>query len=206
VCATLFYGLICNHPFHDANKRTALLALLYHLQKLSLCLTLPQKRIEDFTVEVAARGLNRYARYKKIAEKNLEFSDVIFIGDYLSRNTRRIERDDHIVTYKQLASILARYGLYFDSARANQLDILRYEERRGMFGLGKLERVKVRVGQIGFHGWTKQVSKTDIRRLRRLAKLDFDHGVDSAAFYDGLDPMQSLLASYQEPLRRLAFR
>ena len=32
VCATLFYGLVKNHAFHDGNKRTALLTLLSHLQ------------------------------------------------------------------------------------------------------------------------------------------------------------------------------
>jgi hypothetical protein len=29
ICATLFYGLIKNHPFHDANKRTAFFSILY---------------------------------------------------------------------------------------------------------------------------------------------------------------------------------
>lgn len=29
--AALFHGLICNHPFHNGNKRTALLALLVFL-------------------------------------------------------------------------------------------------------------------------------------------------------------------------------
>ena len=34
-CATLFYGLIKNHPFHGCNKRTALLTALYYLAKLN---------------------------------------------------------------------------------------------------------------------------------------------------------------------------
>jgi death-on-curing family protein len=32
-CATLLYGLVMNHPFHDANKRTALLVVLSLLQR-----------------------------------------------------------------------------------------------------------------------------------------------------------------------------
>lgn len=31
ICATLFYGLVKDHAFHDGNKRTALLTLLYQL-------------------------------------------------------------------------------------------------------------------------------------------------------------------------------
>ena len=34
VCATLLFGLIKNHPFHDANKRTAFLTSILHLQKV----------------------------------------------------------------------------------------------------------------------------------------------------------------------------
>ena len=34
ICATLMFGLIKNHPFHDANKRTAFLVSMLHLQKL----------------------------------------------------------------------------------------------------------------------------------------------------------------------------
>src|SRR5690349_4043586 len=33
-CATLLFGLVKDHPFHDANKRTALLVALYQLSKL----------------------------------------------------------------------------------------------------------------------------------------------------------------------------
>ena len=41
-CATLFYGLIKDHPFHDANKRTAFLSALYHLHKMGRCPTVSQ--------------------------------------------------------------------------------------------------------------------------------------------------------------------
>src|SRR5262245_60894950 len=33
ICATLLYGLVKNHPFHDANKRTAFLCALLHLYR-----------------------------------------------------------------------------------------------------------------------------------------------------------------------------
>ncbi|MBD2958424.1 type II toxin-antitoxin system death-on-curing family toxin, partial [Burkholderia pseudomallei] len=31
--ATLCYGICCNHPFHNGNKRTALVAMLSHLDR-----------------------------------------------------------------------------------------------------------------------------------------------------------------------------
>ena len=60
LCATLFYGLIKNHPFHDANKRTALLVLLYHINKIGLTINAPQRDFESFTVNVASNNLEIY--------------------------------------------------------------------------------------------------------------------------------------------------
>jgi death-on-curing protein len=31
--ATLTFGLCCNHPFHNGNKRTALISMIAHLEK-----------------------------------------------------------------------------------------------------------------------------------------------------------------------------
>jgi prophage maintenance system killer protein len=36
--ATLLYGVCLDHPFHNGNKRTALVAMLVHLDKNHLCL------------------------------------------------------------------------------------------------------------------------------------------------------------------------
>ena len=51
--ATLFFGLIKNHPFHDANKRTAFLSLLFQLSAAGWTPAVAEKIVEDFTVEVA---------------------------------------------------------------------------------------------------------------------------------------------------------
>lgn len=45
LAATLFFGLIKNHPFHDANKRTALLIALYQLEMQQSCGECPAERI-----------------------------------------------------------------------------------------------------------------------------------------------------------------
>src|SRR4030095_6384084 len=34
--ATLTYGICCNHPFHNGNKRTALVSMLCHLDRNNL--------------------------------------------------------------------------------------------------------------------------------------------------------------------------
>ena len=98
-CATLMFGLIMNHPFHDANKRTALLSVLSLLHRKKHIITLQQKKLDSLVVAVAANDLQLYfgkdARYKKslqlISKSNAD-ETVRILADFLRRNTRY--RDD----------------------------------------------------------------------------------------------------------------
>ena len=59
IAANLLYGLIKDHPFHDANKRTAFLSTLYYLFTKGCVPTVSQKHYEDFTVEIADDKLGK---------------------------------------------------------------------------------------------------------------------------------------------------
>jgi death-on-curing protein len=59
ICATLMFGLIKNHPFHDANKRTAFLSSILHLQKIGRTPTVTGQEYEDFTVAIAEDDLEK---------------------------------------------------------------------------------------------------------------------------------------------------
>ncbi len=48
----LFESLAKNHPFHNANKRTAFLALIQFLAYNGFQFTMSQKQAEDFVVDV----------------------------------------------------------------------------------------------------------------------------------------------------------
>lgn len=50
--AALFASLGQNHPFHNANKRTAFTALVIFLSYNSLCFKMDVKKAEDFTVDM----------------------------------------------------------------------------------------------------------------------------------------------------------
>lgn len=209
VCATLFYGLIKNHPFHDANKRTAFLSLIYHLETLKLCPTISQRELEDFAVEVAENKLSKYKRYKDIEKKVSDKNDapVLYISHFIKRNTREIDRKHYAVTYGRLKAILNRFGYDLQNPQNGFIDVVRTEERRKIFNiLGPKENVNVKVTQIGFPGWKTQVSKGAIKKVRQRTKLTDDRGVDSQTFYKGEDPIAILVSIYQEPLRHLAGR
>lgn len=57
-CATLFFGLIRSHPFHDANKRTAFLCALWQLRHGGRVPTVAPEAYEDLTVRVAEHALD----------------------------------------------------------------------------------------------------------------------------------------------------
>lgn len=50
--SALFQSLVLNHPFYNANKRTALMALHYFLEKNDRELNPNDKEIEDFIVSI----------------------------------------------------------------------------------------------------------------------------------------------------------
>lgn len=67
-CATLTYGIIKNHSFHNGNKRAGLLALIKHLyvNGYVLCPSLNSDEIYEFLVSIADSKLQEFSyKYKK---------------------------------------------------------------------------------------------------------------------------------------------
>lgn len=102
---------------------------------------------------------------------------------------------------------MKKHGFFLEDPRHNHIEVFRYEERRsGIFIFSKKETVRVHLGRIGFPSWGKEVGRATLNHVREMTGLTAKHGCDNAAFFDGLDPMQSLIATYNEPLMRLAYR
>ena len=56
--ATLAFGLCCDHPFHNGNKRTALVALLVHLDKNRLSLAgVPDDELFKLMLSIAQHDI-----------------------------------------------------------------------------------------------------------------------------------------------------
>ncbi|MBW0144034.1 hypothetical protein [Sphingomicrobium clamense] len=122
-----------------------------------------------------------------------EDADVMYIAHYIRATTRQSDRKDYIVTYRELDTILKRFGFKLDNPHHNTIDVVEAESGR-------------RVCNIGCHGMSKQVAKPVIKYVRTETGLDLLNGCDSGAFFKGEDPLNNLLAKYYEPLERLAFR
>ena len=203
--ATLMFGLVRNHAFHDANKRTAFLSTAHFLLKNRLLLTKSEQELEDFTVEIAEKNLGKYRRYRDYCKNGENDPEVRYISWYLRKNSRRSENTFHTITYSDLDTILKSFDCFLSEPSGNRISVNKRIKRRRFLGKGHKEEV-VRVCRIGFPGWSKQVSKGDIKYLRNELGLTQENGIDSAAFYKNADNIRGLIASYEGALRRLAFR
>jgi len=204
IASTLFYGLIKDHPFHDANKRTAFLTLLYHLQLFRLTPTVAQRDLENLTVDIADNRLSKFKRYNELTRKS-EDPEVEFIAHFLRRNTREIDKRYYIITYRQLKGILNRFGYDLVNPLGNTIDVVKIGEGRSSFH-GDDWPVGSRVTQVGFPGWSSQVNQGAIATVRKQTKLTYEDGVDSTTFFRDEEPIDCLIAEYNEPLKRLAER
>jgi len=201
VSATLFFGLIKNHPFHDANKRTALLTALYQLQCHGRIVSSAQKEFEDLAVRVAEGRLDVYPGFRD--QRNRADAEVLFVAAFFRRKTRDIDKREFKVTYRQLAQILNRHGFQFGDSHDNRIDIVKEIQEKKLFGL-KRQTVLKRVATMGFRDWGTDVSMKDLRAVRLATGLIPEKGYDTTVLTQNLNPMETLIAEYAAPLRRLA--
>ena len=93
------------------------------------------------------------------------------------------------------------------NAKGNYIDVIRIDFKPKYLGiLGPQVRTETRLAQIGFPGWKRQVNNSALRTVRAATDLTPENGVDSQVFFQGTDPLHSLIDRYSEPLRRLADR
>lgn len=205
-CATLLFGLVKDHPFHDANKRTAFLVTLLQLERLGRVPRIKQREFEDFVVEVADNQLQKYARFREAQDEEND-PEIRFIADFLKRNTRDIDKRSYTVTFHELNQIIKKHNFELVSPSGNFINLVQVEFRPKFLAiLGPKVRRETRLAQIGFPGWKKQVGKGAMKTVRDATRLTHEKGYDSKTFFHGADPLHVLIDTYAEPLRRLADR
>ena len=201
-CATLFYGLIKNHPFYDCNKGTALLTAIYYLAKLNRAPTARHKELEIITRIVASNEIRARKAFKPYSK--FEDGEIRFLAQYFQRNTHPIDTKHYVITYSELNKLLGNFGYSLNNPRGNLIDITRIENQSSLFGLPIKRERHTGVGAIEFLGWTREVSKKAIRLLREYTGLTAKDGLASQIAYKRYPPLSSLLNKYGGVLQHLA--
>ncbi len=200
--ATLFYGLVQNHPFHDANKRTALLVAIYQLLQCGRTPSTKQAELDKLAVRTAAHELHKYPRYAKFNAMPQGDADVAFLADYLHTITRKVDTRQYFITFQQLDTILQSHGFQFDNHSGNCIDVVALRTKKRL--LRKPVTEKVFVCQVGCPTMKAQVGANALKTVRRATGLTPENGVDSQVFFRGQDSLGALVSLYESPLRRLA--
>jgi hypothetical protein len=212
--STLLFGLIMNHPFHDANKRTALLTALSLLHRKKRIIRLPQKRLDALVIAIAEGSLESYferdARHLERLQEMKDLPDedgtVYVVAEFLKRNTRYRDDSTPTVTYSELNRALKKHGFELRNPNGNYINIVRVEPAKpgGFLGLGARPEREVFLGQVGFPGWKDQVRGSALKTVRQATGLTTQNGCDTQVLFEDAEPLSSLISEYAEPLKRLA--
>ena len=181
IAATTLFGLIKNHPFHDGNKRTALLSVLCLLQKQGRTASANKSKFDDFVVAIAESGGRN------------DDNDIEKIARDLRRMTRKLSNTRHTITYRQLNRLLQDFGFELRDARGNRIGVVRIKDGQEIY-------------RVGFPGLSKQVAQGDLKAVRDACRLTTAEGFDSEVFFGGAETAQNLLREYALPLNKLADR
>jgi death-on-curing protein len=208
--ATLLYGICCDHPFHNGNKRTAVVAMLVHLDDNRLALYgTTQKELYGMVLAVAAHtiGVRQDPRRPgKTPPRPNSDQEVGAIASWIAERAARVRRGERQLTYRELRRILENFGFYLEDPDGNYIDVVRHEQRRTGFLRKRLETVRKRIGSIGWPGEHEVVGVAEIKKIRRLCELTEAQGVDSDSFYDRAAVIDVFVNQYRTLLRRLARR
>lgn len=205
VAATLFWGLVKNHAFHDGNKRTALLVLFDHLRRIKRVPQVSQKEFERLTIAVAESNWHYVLGTKADRYDNpsdLHDAVILEIAQMLRKMTRRLEGRYRPMTYYELERGLSKFKYFLKNPHGNKIDLCKVTRNRGFFGLGAKDK-ETKITTIAFPGWKRQVTRETVKEILKKLDLDPKHGHDWATVFGEAEPLYKLIQDYEGLLIRL---
>ncbi|WP_159084926.1 type II toxin-antitoxin system death-on-curing family toxin [Planctomonas deserti] len=199
--AALMHSIIHNHPFHNGNKRTALVSMLAFLDRNGITLTCDENELFKWTIRVAGHRLNKD---ELLGDRN--DIEVVEMARWICSQSRWIDRGERVVTWNVLRRRLAAFDCQVQGGgnRGGRMIISREitEVRNGFFG--SRERRVERKYALPYGGDGRQIARNRLKELRRELHLSEEFGIDSATFYGNGDPIDSFISQYRKTLSRLA--
>ncbi len=197
--AALVHAIVHDHPFHNGNKRTALVALLVQLDLSKLTLTCSQTELFRFILRVA--------QHRAVDPgPDLPDREVLWIATWICENTREVDETERTLQWRRLRRLLADFGCTIQPAggAGNRLNISRtVPNGRGLLGRRKLRTLRT---QVQSSGDGTDADRRTIRKIRADLELDDEHGCDSLVFYRAAEEQiaQGFIVKYRKTLKRLA--
>jgi death-on-curing family protein len=207
-CASLVFGIVKNHSFHNGNKRMGFLVMLKHLYVNGKVIAPSVNHVEIFQLllNLARNTLNSHARdyypnYFKRIKKDTEWTSDICV-DYLAfwlrhnavPKTQKVKNPTIDVT--QLVNILIKknlgvvyYGKYLFVTKK-----LGFPEKYFINPFGKRYEIRDE----------KRINLSLVENIRGDFKLSHIDGVDNVAFYDDENYLNHEITQYRKIIYKLA--
>ncbi len=181
--AALFHSLVMNHPFHNGNKRTALVSLLVFLDQNERLVDVTDDELFNFVVAVAD---NRFPVHD--TPQNVD-GVVEAIREWV---------DDHVVTRgKAVGEMKTRDFLTCVEAAGGTF---REAGKGGSWVVSGTNGKSIRISQS-----TPKLEDRVVRTyLTKLGLSPGQSGVYMDEFRDGVDSEQALIRRFRSVLKRLA--
>lgn len=194
--AALLHSLIHNHPFHNGNKRTALVSTLVSLDENGLMLTCEEDGLFPLMLRIAQH---------QVVEPGEQLPDreVLWIAEWIISNSRAIVSGEQPLSWRRLMKILNDFGCVVENSPGGKVNISRVVQRPGgIFRKARAEKLTTQVKYIGQD--SRDVSPNTTHMIRRDLELDDDHNIDSLVFYSKAKSATDFIHRYRKTLKRLA--
>lgn len=159
--SALFHSVICNHCFHNGNKRTALLLTMCFLDLngywIDKC---GDEELFEFTRKVAAHEISVKRQDELKAVKN-----------FLKKQSRKTINGDKPLSYIELSRLLSHAGFGLSDS-GDYADVVNQKT-------GKVITKILKKGRSGMEHYDPQY----IKKLRKKLGLTSTNGWDGARFY-----------------------
>ena len=197
VAAAYLHSLIHNHPFHNGNKRAALVTMLASLDRNGVLLTWGEQELFRYVLRVA--------QHRVIPDgwSNLADRELLDIAEWINSGSRVLERREKPIKWRELRRNLTRLGCVLDPPQpGGRIKIRRTVTEKGIFGRTKQRDLIVTAG---YAGEGREVRGEYLHEIRQRLRLDDESGCDSGYFY-GTDPREpdEFISQYRTILKRLA--
>lgn len=185
--AALLHALVHDHPFHNGNKRTAIVALLVFLDQNGYVLEAEERDLFDYVLDLAGHGVTSNASAPSL-KPLLSDEETIHAAQWIATHARKLNKRQNALKWKDLEGILRGYDCTFDAREGNSVAI-----RRGNL-----------TAHTGRRNSGDEIDATGVAHIRKQLQLDEQHGVDSSSFYYNGTTVPQFINSYRQLLKRLA--
>ena len=200
--AGLLHGLVHNHPFHNGNKRTALVSMLVFMDENGLLLTCDEAELFQMVLQLARHALPGTG----VCRGETADREVQYVAKWIKKRSRLVTKGDRPLPWRRLKKILREYDCSTELASGvgNRMNIRRSVLRKGSLLRGR-RKSELLTTQIYYSDPGCEISRNTVHKIRKELELDDMHGVDSAMFYDNAPAAASgFVVLYRKTLNRLA--